>query len=95
MSLSVPSTIAVAPLSAVAPDTDSSSSALQEVAHNIMAADQIQDKLNKATKGLAQPDAAGILITQVLASQLSVMTAVTGSVVKSLSETAKDLRNGF
>jgi hypothetical protein len=95
MSISLPTT-AIAPLPAIAPATDTSGSALLDLAHNVMAADQIQDKLNKAMKGLEQPDAASLLNTQLLTSQLSVMTAVTSSAVHSLSETAKNaIHNGF
>jgi len=88
-------TTAIAAPQGIAPVTDPSSS-LQDVAHNIMAADKIQQQLSKAMQDLDNPDASSILNTQLLTAELSVMTATASSAVKSLSDTTKNLfQNGF
>lgn len=91
----LPSTTAISAVQGIAPVADPSS-AIQEVAHNILAADKIQQQLSKAMKDLDNPDSSSVLNTQLLTAELSVMTATTSSAVKSLSDTAKNLfQNGF
>ncbi|CAN5629610.1 hypothetical protein BH11PSE7_BH11PSE7_31840 [soil metagenome] len=95
MTISLPASAIAAP-QGIAPAGDPATSPLATVAGNISAGVEVARKLKEAMEGLDPPTAAGILRTQILTAQLSVMTAATSSAVNSLTDTAKKLiHNGL